>query len=143
MKELSRDIYKFILVNFPNPDMVGHTGNIGSAVTAIETVDECIGRIANFTLAHGGALIITSDHGNAEEMINAATGEIDTEHSLNKVPFILVSRLYLGNPRTLAAGILADIAPTVLYLLDVEKPSAMTGQNLLKLLEEGKIGGLL
>lgn len=125
------ETYSFILVNFANPDMVGHTGNIGPAVKACEVVDESIGKIANFTLAYGGALLITADHGNVEEMINAQTGKIDTEHSLNPVPFIALSKDFLGKSQTLPAGILADVAPTVLGLLGLKPPATMTGRNLL------------
>lgn len=125
------ETYSFILINFANPDMVGHTGNIGPAVKACEVVDECIGKIANFVLAYGGALLITSDHGNVEEMINIQTGKIDTEHSANPVPFIVLAKDFLGKPETLPAGILADVAPTVLSLLGLRSPAAMTGRNLL------------
>lgn len=124
-------VYSFALINFANPDMVGHTGNIGPAVTACEVVDECVGKIANFVLAHGGTLLITGDHGNVEEMINAHTGEIDTEHSINPVPFIALNRHFLGKPQTLQTGILADLAPTILHLLGLKTPAAMTGRDLL------------
>ena len=133
LEKLNQDKYQFILVNFPNVDMVGHTGNIGAAVKAAEIVDECVGKIASFVLAYqDGILLITADHGNAEEMINHQTGEIDTEHSSNHVPFIAVSRRFLGNPRTLQSGILADVATTVISIMGLEKPLAMTGRNLLK-----------
>lgn len=125
------ETYSFILVNFANPDMVGHTGNIGPAVKACEVVDESIGKIANFVLAYGGVLLITADHGNVEEMINLQTGKIDTEHSLNPVPFMALSKDFLGKPQTLPAGILADVAPTILGLLGLKPPAAMTGRNLL------------
>ena len=128
----SREHYSFILINFANADMVGHTGNIGPAVKACEVVDECLGKIANFILAYGGTLIVTADHGNAEEMINLHTGQIDTEHNSNSVPFIAVSKRLLGKAQTLSAGILGDIAPTVLALLALEMPGEMTGRNLLK-----------
>ena len=123
--------YSFILINFANADMVGHTGNIAPTIKAIETVDDCIGKIANTALAYNGTLLIIADHGNAEEMINSQTGQIDTEHSTNPVPFIAVSKNYLGNPQNIQSGILADIAPTVLKLLNLEIPSDMTGRNLL------------
>lgn len=123
--------YSFILINYANPDMVGHTGNIGPAVTACEVVDECVGQLANFVLAYGGHLIITSDHGNAEEMINLKTNQIDTEHNANPVPFICVSKNLLGKSTFLQSGILADIAPTILSLLSLDIPADMTGRNLL------------
>ncbi|KKU02227.1 MAG: 2,3-bisphosphoglycerate-independent phosphoglycerate mutase [Candidatus Woesebacteria bacterium GW2011_GWE1_45_18] len=124
--------YSFILVNFANPDMVGHTGSIGPAVKACEVVDECVGKIANTVLAYGGSLLITADHGNVEQMINTQSGAIETEHSTNPVPLIVVSKEYLGNPSNLPAGILADIAPTVLALLGLTQPTSMTGRNLLE-----------
>jgi 2,3-bisphosphoglycerate-independent phosphoglycerate mutase len=124
--------YSFMLINYANPDMVGHTGNIGPAVTACEVVDDCVGKLANFVLAYGGTLLVTADHGNVEEMINLKTGQIDTEHSTSPVPFIAISRNFLGKPQMLPSGILADIAPTVLKLLDIEQPGAMTGRNLLQ-----------
>ena len=124
--------YSLILVNFANPDMVAHTGSIGPAVKACEVVDECVGKIANTVLAYGGSLLITADHGNAENMIDAQSGAIETEHSTNPVPFIIVSKEYLGNPLNLPAGILADVAPTVLALLGLPQPSSMTGRNLLE-----------
>lgn len=122
--------YKFILVNFANPDMVGHTGNIGAAVKACEITDECIARLANFALAYDGSLIITSDHGNVEEMIDNQSGQIETEHSSNPVPLIIISKDFLGKSETLSSGILADVAPTVLGLLKLPIPSQMTGRNL-------------
>jgi 2,3-bisphosphoglycerate-independent phosphoglycerate mutase len=128
----SNENYSFILINYANSDMVGHTGNIGPAVKACEVVDECMGKISNFILAYGGTLLVTADHGNAEEMINLHSGQIDTKHSSNSVPFIAVSRKFLGKPQSLVSGILADIAPTVLSLLNIEIPSEMTGRNLLK-----------
>jgi len=128
----SQEDYGFILINYANPDMVGHTGNIGPAVKACEVVDECIGKISNFILAYGGTLIITADHGNVEEMINLHTGQIDTEHNSNNVPFIAVSKIFLGKTQTLSTGILADIAPTVLNILHIPVPAEMTGRNLLK-----------
>lgn len=133
LNKLKADLsYKFIIINYANPDMVGHTGNIGAAVKACEKVDECVGRLANFALAHEGSLIITADHGNVEEMINKQTGQIDTEHSNFPVPFIVVNSSLLGRGQTLQSGILADIAPTILALLGIPIPSEMSGRNLLK-----------
>lgn len=123
---------KFVLINFANPDMIGHTGNIGATVRACEVVDECIGKIANFVLAYGGVMLITADHGNAEEMIDAKTGEIETEHNSNNVPFIAVGQTLAENPPLLSPGLLADVAPTILNLLNIKVPTPMTGRNLLK-----------
>jgi 2,3-bisphosphoglycerate-independent phosphoglycerate mutase len=123
--------YKFVLVNFANPDMVGHTGNIGAAAMACEVVDDCLGKLSDWVMAYGGNMIITADHGNCEEMINNETGAIDTEHNKNPVPFIVISQKLAGKPITLTAGILADVAPTVLKLMNIEIPTTMTGHNLL------------
>lgn len=124
--------YKFILVNYAAPDMVGHTGNIGSAVKACQTVDECVARLANFCLAYDGALIITADHGNCEEMIDSQSGQIETEHSSNPVPLIILSKEFMGRGEMLPSGILADVAPTVLGLLGIQIPTQMSGRNLLE-----------
>lgn len=123
--------YRLIVLNFANADMVAHTGSIGAAVKACQVVDECVGKMANWVLAYGGIMLITGDHGNAEEMIHASTGEIETEHSSNPVPFIAVSNELVGRAQTLPSGILADIAPTILALLQLQVPSTMTGRNLL------------
>ncbi len=123
--------YQFVLVNFANPDMVGHTGNIGAAVKACEVVDECLGKLNDFIMAYGGFMLVTADHGNVEEMIDPATGIIETEHSGNSVPFIVVSQKTMGRPVTLPSGILADVAPTILKILGITIPSNMTGRNLL------------
>ncbi|KKQ37658.1 MAG: 2,3-bisphosphoglycerate-independent phosphoglycerate mutase [Candidatus Woesebacteria bacterium GW2011_GWA1_37_7] len=132
LRKLSTMDYQLAVVNFPNADMVGHTGNIGPTVKAVEFVDLCIGEIANFVIANEGAMLVTSDHGNAEEMINLHSGEIDTEHSNNPVPFIAISPKLLGNSQALTSGILADIAPTAIALLGLPLPSSMTGRDLLK-----------
>jgi 2,3-bisphosphoglycerate-independent phosphoglycerate mutase len=131
LNRIKADNYRFVLVNFANADMVGHTGNIGAAAKACEVVDECIGRLANFVLGYDGTLLITADHGNAEEMIDQQTGQIETEHSGNPVPFIAISKNFLGKPQTLPSGILADMAPTITNLLGIETPTSMTGRNLL------------
>lgn len=124
--------YTFILVNFANADMVGHTGNLKAGIRACEVVDECLGRLASYIMIAGGTLIITADHGNAEEMINLKTQGVDTEHSINPVPFIAVSQKLLGNGQNLQSGILADVAPTIVSLLGLTIPTPMTGRDLLK-----------
>ena len=136
LKKMSEMKYQFIVVNFANADMVGHTGNIEATVKAIHVIDECLSRIVTQTLALGYTLLVTADHGNAEQKINPSTGEISTEHTSNPVPFIAVGKQYQGRYAKLQSGILADIAPTVLALLDIAKPDEMTGRNLL---EEVKI----
>jgi 2,3-bisphosphoglycerate-independent phosphoglycerate mutase len=123
--------YKFIVVNYPNADMVGHTGNIKAAIRAVEKVDACIGKIASVVLASDGCLLITADHGNVEEMLDE-NGNIDTEHSRNPVPFIVIQKKYTGNWQTLPQGILADVAPTILSLLSIPIPVTMNGRNLMQ-----------
>lgn len=124
--------YKFILINFANADMVGHTGNLPAAIKACETIDICLGKIMSFVSAKNITMLVTADHGNAEEMINSSTGQPDTEHSNSPVPFIAVNQHLQGNPTMLRTGILADVAPTVLRLLGVSTPSSMLGRNLLE-----------
>lgn len=123
--------YKFVLINFANADMVGHTGSIGAAAKACEVVDECLGKLSSWVLAYDGLMLITADHGNTEEMIDSQTGQIETEHSSNPVPFIAVSKKLLGHAQILTSGILADVAPTALAALGIPIPSSMTGKNLL------------
>ena len=129
-------LYDLVVINFANPDMVGHTGNIGPAVIACEVVDEMIGKLANFVLAYDGALLLTADHGNVEEMINLHTGSIDTEHSSNPVPFIAIANKFRGRSDMIQYGILADIAPTILGLLGLDKPEEMTGRDLLSSIDK-------
>jgi len=130
----------FILVNYANPDMVGHTGDIKAGIKAVEFTDKCLGEIIEKTLSLNGTLIVTADHGNVEEMVNLSTGEEDTEHSNNPVPCWLVSNSgYEKNrqPRPLEiGGFLADIAPTILDILKIKKPDKMTGSSLLSIFED-------
>lgn len=121
--------YSFVLINFANPDMVGHTGSIEAAKVACGVVDECVGKIVKKVDSLGGATIITADHGNAEQLLNA-DGSPNTEHTVNPVPFILVGKEFLGRPDTLQSGILADVAPTILKLLGLPQPSEMSGRPL-------------
>ncbi|MBJ7522117.1 MAG: 2,3-bisphosphoglycerate-independent phosphoglycerate mutase [Solirubrobacteraceae bacterium] len=120
--------YQFAVINFANADMVGHTGDIPAAVKAVETVDACLGRVAAAVQATGGALIVTADHGNADEMLED-DGSPDTAHSLNPVPFIVTDE---GATLDHEGGILADVAPTALALLGIEQPPEMTGRSLLR-----------
>ena len=124
--------FHFILLNFANPDMVGHTGNIEATIKAVKTVDACLGKIVDEALILDYNMLITADHGNAEQKINPQTGEISTEHTNNPVPFIAIGKKFQGRFIKLQTGILADIAPTVLALLDLPKPQDMTGRNLLE-----------
>jgi len=124
--------YQFGLLNFPNPDMVGHTGVFEAAVTACEKVDECLGKIVETVNSLGGCTLITADHGNCEEMINLKTGEVDTEHSNNPVPFVVVGKEFVNNPVSLSMGSLSDVAVTALFLMGIEKGEEMTGRNLVE-----------
>ena len=118
---------RFGIINFANPDMVGHTGSIPAAITACETVDACLGDVLEAVEAAGGVAIVTADHGNADEMLNP-DGSPQTAHSLNPVPLVVTDEA-AGALRE--GGILADVAPTVLALLGIERPAEMTGQSLL------------
>jgi len=120
--------YDLIVLNFANPDMVGHTGSLPAAIRAVEAVDACLGRIADAVQKAGGALLVTADHGNAEMMRDPATGGPHTAHTTNKVPVVL-----FGAPGTaLADGRLADVAPTLLALMGLARPAEMTGHSLLQ-----------
>lgn len=127
-KALDKDLYDLVILNFANPDMVGHTGSLEAAVKALEAVDECVGSLADKVLKKGGALCITADHGNLEEMEDPVTHAPMTAHTTNPVPFLVVG----ADPDTrVENGGLSDIAPTLLDLLDLPKPEAMTGHSLL------------
>jgi 2,3-bisphosphoglycerate-independent phosphoglycerate mutase len=130
LKVLKKNQYQFIAINFANPDMLGHTGNIPAAVKGLEVVDECLGKIFNTLKEKDGNLIITADHGNCDEMLDLKTGEIVTEHSKNPVPFILVSDQY--KRRRLNKGFLGNIAPTVLATMGIKKSPQMKGESLIK-----------
>ena len=121
--------YDLIVLNFANADMVGHTGSIPAAIKAVETVDTGLGKIANAIESMGGALLVTADHGNAEMMVDPATGGPHTAHTLNPVPLILMGA---GNRVVVKEGRLADIAPTLLELMGLPKPAEMTGTSLLQ-----------
>lgn len=124
--------YQFILINFANPDMVGHTGNIQATIKAIQTIDNSLSRIVQESLSLDYGLMITADHGNAEQKINPETGEISTEHTSNPVPFIAINSRLQGKMIKLQSGILADVAPTILKMMEINKPDSMTGRNLLE-----------
>ncbi len=121
--------YDVMILNFANCDMVGHTGVFEAAVKAVETVDECVGRIVEAVRRNGGDLLITADHGNADCMFDEQCGLPLTSHTTNPVPLILVSEKDLAFS---GEGILADISPTMLFLMGIEKPSEMTGRSLLE-----------
>ena len=118
--------YDTIILNYANSDMVGHTGNLNAAVKAVEAVDECVGRVVEAIEEVGGVLLITADHGNSEQMIDYKTGEPHTAHTTNPVPLVLV-----GMDAKLRPGRLADLAPTMLKIMGIEKPEEMTGESLI------------
>ncbi|MEK6675552.1 MAG: 2,3-bisphosphoglycerate-independent phosphoglycerate mutase [Planctomycetota bacterium] len=120
----------FLVVNYANPDMIGHTGNLPAAIRAVEVVDECVGRVVNAVLRQGGGLIVTADHGNCEQMVDPATGAPHTAHTTYDVELIVVDERFRGR-KLRSGGRLADIAPTVLEMLGVPKPDTMTGDSLL------------
>jgi 2,3-bisphosphoglycerate-independent phosphoglycerate mutase len=121
--------FDVIVLNYANTDMVGHTGRIDAATRAVETVDACLGRLSEAVEEAGGTLVITADHGNAEMMRDPETGEPHTAHTLNPVPFVVVNPP--GAIRQLQNGRLSDIAPTLLDIIGLPKPAAMTGHSLI------------
>ncbi|MBX3234241.1 MAG: 2,3-bisphosphoglycerate-independent phosphoglycerate mutase [Labilithrix sp.] len=129
VKAIESDGFDFVVVNFANPDMVGHTGNLDAAITAVEAVDAGIGRIADAVRAKGGALFITADHGNCELMKDPATGAPHTAHTLNPVPLVYVDDAGAGR-KIRSGGRICDVAPTMLELMGIPIPAAMTGHSL-------------
>ncbi|MCX6761577.1 MAG: 2,3-bisphosphoglycerate-independent phosphoglycerate mutase [Candidatus Moranbacteria bacterium] len=130
--------YDFILINYANADIIGHTGNEKAAIAAVETVDGCLQELIKIVLSKNGCLLITADHGNVEEMISIRTGERNTEHSANPVPLWFITgenHLEKAGPGTFeVSGLLSDIAPTILDLFGIEKPEKMSGESLLPFL---------
>ncbi|HBE26049.1 MAG TPA: 2,3-bisphosphoglycerate-independent phosphoglycerate mutase, partial [Ktedonobacter sp.] len=118
--------YDLVIMNYANADMVGHTGVIEAAIKGVETVDSGVGRVVEATLAVGGGLLITADHGNAEQLIDYETGKPFTAHTTNPVPLYLVVP-QLAQVKLRTDGILADVAPTVLHVLGIKQPKDMTG----------------
>jgi len=131
LDRISKSIYDFIVVNFANADMVGHTGNFQAAVKSVKVVDFCVKELVNHFTSTGGVVFITSDHGNVEEMLNLENGQMDTEHSINPVPLIIAGTQHRS--QLLPYGALRDIAPTILQEMGISKPSEMTGKSLLPL----------
>jgi 2,3-bisphosphoglycerate-independent phosphoglycerate mutase len=127
------------VLNYANTDMVGHSGDLAATTKAVEAVDACLGRLAEAVERAGGTLLVTADHGNAEQMRDPATGQPHTAHTLNPVPLLLV------NPPAGIDGIengrLADVAPTLLALLGLERPRAMTGRSLVHRGERRRASG--
>jgi 2,3-bisphosphoglycerate-independent phosphoglycerate mutase len=132
IENLKSNRYDFTVLNFAAPDMIGHTGNLEAGINCCSQIDSFTGEIVSAYLAAGGLAIITADHGNVEEMINLETGEIDTEHSINPVPLIIVSHGLKNKIKLISEGVLGDIAPTILHLLGIDKPKEMTGKSLIR-----------
>ncbi len=143
IQAIESDKYDAILVNYANADMVGHTGDLNATIKGCEVVDHALGKVAEYIEAKGGVLLITADHGNAEEVINLKTGEKDKEHSNNPVPFLIIGSEFRGKAGPTGdppegdlslmhpVGILADVAPTMLKILEIEQPPEMTGRSLM------------
>lgn len=143
IENLKKDVYDFILVNYANADMVGHTGNEEASIKAVEATDKSLSILVPAILKVGGTIIITSDHGNVEELKNSTTGEIDTEHSTNPIPLWYItsenhrekSSEEMMREQNEVNGLLSDVAPTVLELMGIEQPPEMNGASLLTLLK--------
>ena len=129
LEAIKEDKYDAIILNYANTDMVGHTGSLTAAIKAVEAVDECVGKVVKLVEEKQGNMLITADHGNAEQMIDYKTGEPHTAHTTNPVPLILVTKN--KNLKLKSGGKLADLAPTMLDLMNLEKPKEMTGNSLL------------
>ena len=128
VEAIESEKYNCIILNYANPDMVGHTGNIEACIKALETLDTCVARVVKAIKEKHGNLLITADHGNSEQMIDYKTGEPHTAHTTNPVPLVLIS----DTNKKLKEGRLADLAPTMLDLMELEKPEEMTGESLLE-----------
>lgn len=143
VRAIESEKYDFIVMNYANADMVAHTGKLDATVKAMEVLDTCIGKIVDVTLAKGGVVVITADHGNGEELVNVQTGVMDKEHSTNPIPLVIIGRQWEGVRGGTGdviegdlsvlppVGILADVAPTVLKILQVPQPKDMTGSPLI------------
>jgi 2,3-bisphosphoglycerate-independent phosphoglycerate mutase len=127
VSQIARGRFDAVIMNYANADMVGHTGNLEATIKAIEVIDECLGRVVAATREKGGTVIITADHGNAEQMIDPVTGQIFTAHTTNPVPVILIDE---NRHKLREGGSLRDIAPTMLGVLGLRKPEQMTGKDL-------------
>ena len=143
VKAIQSEEYDVIFLNLANPDMVAHTGNFDATLKGLEAIDRALGTLAEYTQAKGGVLLITADHGNAEEVKNLQTGDMDKEHSTNPVPFLVIGETYRGQAGPAGdpiegdlslmppVGMLADVAPTILSILGIEPPPDMTGRPLI------------
>jgi 2,3-bisphosphoglycerate-independent phosphoglycerate mutase len=140
-KQLGKDLFHFAVVNFANPDMVAHSGNLKAAIKAVEHVDRHLQKLVDTVLKQDGTLLITADHGNAEELLSlpistyfftTSKGTINTDHSNNPVPLVVINNKLKRSNITIPKGALSDVAPTVLGLFGLPKPDQMTGNNLLE-----------
>jgi 2,3-bisphosphoglycerate-independent phosphoglycerate mutase len=138
---LALDKYKFLVINFANVDMVAHTGIIPPTIRAVEYVDQALGEVFNAVLSVGGTLIVTADHGNGEELLTypagsyfftTSQGVVNTDHSNFPVPIVFANKSLEGKVKVITGGVLGDVAPTILAILGIQKPLAMTGRNLLE-----------
>lgn len=130
IQKLKSPQYGFYVINFANADMVAHTGSLEATKRAVVVIDQCVGKIVSEVLPLGGTVVLVGDHGNAEQMINPLTKGVDTEHTSNPVPFLAISERLKGKNTQLQSGILADVAPSILYLMGLSQPIEMTGRNL-------------
>ena len=129
---INGELYDLIVINYPNPDMVAHTGNLASSIKACSFVDTCIAKIYERVMQKDNlTMLITADHGNVEELISLENGGVDTEHSAFPVPLLVVGRSFLNQGKSLSHGSLCDVAPTILHLLALNKPASMSGRSLL------------
>ncbi len=128
VEAIKSDKYDCIILNYANPDMVGHTGNLEAAIKAIEAIDECVQKVVDAVKEKNGMILMTADHGNAEQMIDYKTGEPHTAHTTNPVPLVLIG----AEGIKLKVGKLADLAPTMLELMELQKPEEMTGESLIE-----------
>ncbi|MFA6447109.1 MAG: 2,3-bisphosphoglycerate-independent phosphoglycerate mutase [Patescibacteria group bacterium] len=143
VKEIANAQYDLIICNLANPDMVAHTGNVEATIKAHESVDKALGRVVDAALSVGGVVLVTADHGNSEEVVNLTTGAIDKEHSTNPVPFLIIGKQFEGLRAptgdvvggdlsvTPPVGMLADVAPTALKIMELEQPPEMVGRALI------------
>ncbi len=148
IQKIEENKYDFILVNYANPDMVGHTGNEQASIEAVEATDRCLSRLIPVILKAGGAIIVTADHGNVEEVVSLMTGQRDTEHSTNPIPLWYITPTNHREKRAEEMmreqnevhGLLSDVAPTILDVLGIPQPEIMNGSSLRPLLEQKKEG---
>ncbi len=141
VQAMTKGIYQFLVINYANPDMVGHTGDLQATIQGLEAVDKNLQELISAITSVGGVCLVTADHGNAEEKLNLETGEVSKEHTANPVPLVMIAeniRIPLKNPEAVldptqaqAIGVLSDVAPTILELFGIQKPAEMTGKSLI------------